>query len=135
MVLFPNADITVYNRYYDKALERDCYQRTVIKDVDWQEKQQGSVQDKGLVVDSSIKIFIDKLDNHISPKAFRKLDPEKRKNYFTLDIGDLIVKGIINFEVTGIKPFAIKNLEENFDDVTSILAVSKFSEHFEVESK
>ncbi|WP_415347944.1 DUF6751 family protein [Clostridium perfringens] len=62
MVLFPNATMTVYNKYYDKTLERDCYKRTVIENVDWQEKQEGSIKEKGLVLDSSIKIFIDKLD-------------------------------------------------------------------------
>lgn len=133
MILFPNTDITVYNRYYDKNLEIDCYKRTVIRDVDWQEKQEGSIQDKGLIVDSSVKIFIDKLNNYISPKAFRKL--ENKENYFTLDIGDLIAKGNIDFEITGQKPFTIKNLEQDYDDVTSILAVSKFTEHFEVECK
>ena len=135
MVLFPNATITVYNKYYDKTLERDYYKRTVIQDVDWQEKQEGSIQAKGLVLDSSIKIFIDKLDNYISPKAFRKLEQGERENYFTLDIGDFIVKGEIDFEITGQKPFTIKNLEQNFDDVVTILAVSKFSEHFEVGCK
>lgn len=135
MILFPNADITIYNRYYDKNLEKDCYKRTVIRDVDWQEKQQGAVQDKGLIVDSSIMIFIDKLDNYISPKAFRKLEPRERENYFTLDIGDLIARGDINFEITGQKPFAIKNLEQDYDDVVAILTVSKFSEHFEVGCK
>lgn len=135
MVLFPNAAITVYNKYYDKTLERDCYKRTVIENVDWQEKQEGSIQDKGLVVDSSVKIFVDKLDNYISPKSFRRLGPEERKKYFTLDIGDLIVKGDIDFEITSQKPFTIKNLEQNYDDVVCILAVSKFSEHFEVGCK
>lgn len=135
MVLLPNADITVYNKYYDKTLERDCYKRTVIENVDWQEKQEGSIKEKGLVVDSSVKIFMDKLDNYISPKAFRRLGEEERENYFTLDIGDLIVKGEVQFEITGQKPFTIKNLEQNFDDVVSILAVSKFSEHLEVGCK
>lgn len=36
MVLFPNAAITIYNKFYDNALERDCYKRTVIENVDWQ---------------------------------------------------------------------------------------------------
>ena len=84
---------------------------------------------------SIFKIFIDKLDNYISPKAFSRLGAEERENYFTLDIGDLIVKGDIDFEITGQKPFTIKNLEQNYDDVVCILAISKFSEHFEVGCK
>ena len=135
MVLFPNAAITIYNKFYDNTLERDCYKRTVIENVDWQEKQEGSIKEKGLVLDSSVKIFIDKLDNYISPKAFRRLGPKERENYFTLDIGDLIVKGDIDFEITSQKPFTIKNLEQNYDDVVCILAISKFSDHFEVGCK
>ena len=45
---------------------------------------------KGLVVDSSVKIFIDKLDNYISPKAFRRLGPEERENYFTFTVFTLL---------------------------------------------
>lgn len=132
-ILFKNADITIYNRYYDSNSDTDKYQRTVIKDVNWQGKRNGTVSDKGLLLADSTLIFIDKLDNYISPKRFAKLSNEERQNYFTFTPGDKIVKGEIDFEITGIKPFRIADLESEFDDVIDIKSVNPLSSHFEVE--
>ncbi|MCW6086963.1 MULTISPECIES: DUF6751 family protein [Clostridium] len=132
-VLFKNADITIYNKWYDSVNDMDKYQRTVIKGVNWQGKRNGTVSDKGLLLADSALIFIDKLDNYISPKRFARLTPEERPNYFTFSVGDKIVKGEVDFEVTGISPYRISDLEKNFDDVIDIKSVSKLSSHFEVE--
>ena len=132
-VLFKNADITIYNRYYDNSLGEDRYQRTVIKDVNWQGKRNGTVSDKGLLLADSTLIFVDKLDNYISPKKFAKLSNEDRINYFTFNIGDKIVKGEVDFEITGIKPYRLADLENEFDDVIDIKSVNPLSDHFEVE--
>ncbi|MFA6867423.1 MAG: DUF6751 family protein [Clostridia bacterium] len=134
-VLFKNSDITIYNKYYDAITGYDKYQRTVIKDVDWQGKRNATVSDKGLLMADSILIFIDKLDNYISPKQFAKLTVDEKINYFTLAMGDKIVKGVIDFEVTGVKPCAIVNLESNFDDVVTIMSSRPLSDHWEVEGK
>lgn len=132
-VLFKNADITIYNRYYDKSLDADKYQRTVIKGVNWQGKRNGTVSDKGLLLADSTIIFVDKLDNYISPKKFAKLEPLERDEYFTFAPGDKIVKGEVEFEITGIKPYRIADLENEFDDVIDIKSVNELSGHFEVE--
>ncbi|AUN11573.1 DUF6751 family protein [Clostridium botulinum] len=132
-VLFKNADITIYNRYYDFVSDTDKYQRTVIKGVNWQSKRNGTVSDKGLLFADSTLIFIDKLDNYVSPKKFLKLSNEERPNYFTFAPGDKIVKGEVNFEITGIKPYRITDLESEFDDVIDIKSVNPLSNHFEVE--
>ena len=132
-VLFKNADITIYNKWYDSVNDMDKYQRTVIKGVNWQGKRNGTVSDKGLLLADSALIFIDKLDNYISPKRFARLTPEERPNYFTFSVGDKIVKGEVDFEVTGISPYRISDLEKNFDDVIDIKSVTKLSSHFEVE--
>ena len=60
-VLFKNADITLYNKYYDKENDVDRYQRVVIREVNWQGKRNATVGDKGLNRDDSILIFIDKI--------------------------------------------------------------------------
>ncbi|GAA0061731.1 DUF6751 family protein [Clostridium sp. CTA-1] len=132
-VLFKNSDITIYNRYYDFTSDTDKYQRTVIKGVNWQSKRNGTVSDKGLLLADSTLIFIDKLDNYVSPKRFLKLSDPERPNYFTFTPGDKIVKGEVDFEVTGIKPYRLSDLENGFDDVIDIKSVSKLSSHFEVE--
>ncbi|MBE1302932.1 hypothetical protein G4W71_02570 [Clostridium botulinum] len=132
-VLFKNSDITIYNRYYDFASDTDKYQRTVIEGVNWQGKRNGTVSDKGLLLADSTLIFIDKLDNYISPKRFLKLSDQERPNYFTLNPGDKIVKGKVEFEITGIKPYRIADLESEFDDVIDIKSVNILTDHMEVE--
>ncbi|MBN3421754.1 DUF6751 family protein [Clostridium botulinum] len=132
-VLFRNADITVYNKFYDSKNDIDKYQRTVIKGVNWQGKRNGSVSDKGLLLADSTLIFIDKLDNYVSPKRFLKLSDEERPNYFTLNPGDKIVKGKVEFEVTGIKPYRIADLESEFDNVIDVKSVNILTDHTEVE--
>ncbi|KRU29315.1 hypothetical protein VT91_09290 [Clostridium sporogenes] len=132
-VLFKNADITIYNKWYDSMNDIDKYQRTVIKGVNWQSKRNGTVSDKGLLLADSTLIFIDKLDNYISPKNFLKLSNEERPNYFTFVPGDKIVKCITDFEVTCVKPYRIADLESEFDDVIDIKSVNPLSNHFEIE--
>ena len=132
-VLFKNSDITIYNRYYDNSLGEDRYQRTVIKGVNWQGKRNVTVSDKGLLLADSTLIFIDKLDNYVSTKRFAKLLDEDRKNYFTFAPGDKIVKGEVEFEITGINPYRLSDLENEFDDVIDIKSVNELSGHFEVE--
>ncbi|KHO39082.1 hypothetical protein OR62_07780 [Clostridium tetani] len=132
-VLFKNEDVTIYNRYYDFINDIDKYQRTVIKGVNWQGKRNGSVTDKGLLLADSTLIFIDKLDKYVSPKKFMKLTDEERENHFTFAPGDKIVKGITDFEITGIKPYRIADLEGEFDDVIDIKSINILTDHFELE--
>lgn len=131
--LFKNADITIYNKYYDLASDIYRYQRAVIKGVNWQCKRNGIVHDKGLLLADSTLIFVDKLDNYISPKRFAKLQPLEREKYFTFVPGDKIVKGEVEFEIIGVKPYRIADLENEFDYVIDIKSVNELSGHFEVE--
>ena len=135
MVLFRNTSITIYNKYYDNDLGYDLYQRTVIKDVNWQGKRNATISDKGLLLADSILVILDKLDNYISPKQFAKLTDDERIKYFTLGIADKIVKGQIDFEITGVKPYSIANLESDFDDVVNIMSARPLTDHWEVEGK
>ena len=132
-VLFKKDNITIYNKYYDFTSDMDKYQRTVIKGVNWQGKKHATVSDKGLLLADSTLIFIDKLDNYVSPKKFAKLSDSERVKYFTFAIGDKIVKGDIDFEITGLKPNRIADLESDYDDVIDIKSVSIMDNHIEVE--
>lgn len=132
-VLFKNSDITIYNRYVDADSGVDRYQRTVIKGVNWQGKRNGTVSDKGLLLADSTLIFVDKLDDYISPKRFLKLSDKDRIKYFTFAIGDKIVKGEVDFEITGVRPYRVADLENEFDDVVDIKSANPLSGHFEIE--
>lgn len=129
-ILFKDADITLYNRYYDKDNAYDMYKRTNIDGVNWQSKRNATVNDKGVTVADSTLIFIDKLENYISPKRFLKLSDEDISKHLTFAIGDKIVKGNTDFEVS-----KIADLDKNFDDVVTIIAVRELNGHWEVECK
>ena len=132
-VLFKKDNITIYNKYYDLASDTDKYQRTVIKGVNWQGKTHATVSDKGLLLADSTLIFIDKLANYISPKKFAKLINLERVNYFTFAPADKVVKGEVDFEVIGIKPYRLADLENEFDEVIDIKSVNIMSDHVELE--
>lgn len=132
-VLFKKDNITIYNKYYDIANDIDKYQRTVIKGVNWQGKTHATVSDKGLLLADSTLIFIDKLVNYVSPKKFAKLSDTERVNYFTFAPGDKVVKGEVYFEVVGIKPYRMADLENEFDEVIDIKSVNIMSGHIEIE--
>lgn len=135
MVLFKNTDVTIYNKYYDLASDTYKYQRTVIREINWQGKRNATVTDKGLNRDDSILIFIDKIPGYISPKRFAKLTDKERSNYFTFGLNDIIVKGVCDFDIKGIKPNSIADLERNYDDVVNVIGVQEWSNHWEVECK
>lgn len=136
-----NNDITLYNSYYDKISDTTKYKRTYLNGVDWQGKQSVTVSDKGLLSADSIQIFIPYDVNcskqYIGPKAFERLQDEERDLYFTFKSGDKIVKGIIDFELTGIKPNNADYLEKYYDDVINIISVvpCELTRHWEVGGK
>ncbi|MBU3107143.1 DUF6751 family protein [Clostridium gasigenes] len=138
-ILFKNADITLYNKYYDRVNDIDRYQRFVIKGVNWQGKRNATITDKGLLMADSVLIFLDVNDVegkvYIGPKMFNRLSEEERPGYFTLGTKDKVVKGEVNFEITGLKPNSIADLENNYDDVVSILGITPWNNHLEVECK
>lgn len=130
MVIFPNTDITVYNRYYDKVNALDKYQRTVITKVNWTSTEKLIIGDKGGYSEDITLIIMDILSNYIKPKQFKKLSDIDRVNYFTLAVGDRIVKGNISFEVTN-----IADLDKNFDDVITITGARPLTNHWEIEGE
>ena len=98
-----NADITIYNRYFDKATRLDKYQRTILYGVFWDERKAVNRLQSGLEDADKVTIIIpfavttDK--KYAPPKEFEKL--EDKTGYFTLQEGDRVVKGAIDFEITG----------------------------------
>ena len=129
-VLFKNSDITIYNRYIDKITGYDKYQRTVITGVNWQSKRNANISDKGILIADTTLIFIDKLEGYLSPRAFKLLSDIERPNHFTYNIGDKIIKGAIDYECT-----KIADLDKNYDNVVTIMAIRELSNHWEVECK
>lgn len=133
-----NADVTIYNKYLDKSTRLDIYKRTVVHDVFWDEKKAYNRLQSGLESADQVLLLIpfDYSSNseYLSPIEFEKL--EDKTSYFTLQIGDRIVKGEIDFEITG----KVSDLDKLYDAFTITSVDTKdfgspHMRHFEVGGK
>lgn len=115
--MITNADVTIYNKYFDKATRTDKYKRTVLKGVFWDHKKAVNMIKSGMENAHSVSIMIpfsmDTDKSYISPKEFYK---SPGVNNFTLSEGDRVVKGIIDFEITG----KVSDLDKDYEAFTIV---------------
>lgn len=95
--MITNTDITIYNAHLrpDKLI---VYLETQIKGVNWYTKQEVQV-DNGLKSADNYKIRIPanadtQGKRYIDTERFKSLSTEEAKKYWTIDNGDLFVKGL-----------------------------------------
>lgn len=118
-----NADITLYNKVYDRDTGTNRYYRTVLKGVNWQDTTAVQPTDKGIVSADVAEIYIPFAVE--TEKQFRKpknfvQEPEKA-GFFTIEAGDLVVRGIVENELTSAKDE--ERLKNAYDDVRTIAVV------------
>ena len=142
--MMTNADITVYNRQFDKAQDKYIYLHTYLKGVNWQDSKGIRIAESGVVSDDRTRIFIP-LDvdaegkQYKKPKTYRRMDDKSL--FYTLDNEDIVVKGIIDFDLTGNPGENVSSLQAKYDDVMVITEVidnrygSRIIQHFELEVK
>jgi len=139
--MITNADMTIYNKYYDRVLEKDVYCRTYLYGINWQGSRAVTVSDKGLLTADITEVLIDRdvtTDKiYLKPKAWARSD--QKDQYFTLNAGDIIVKGIVDFDLTGVKPNNLDGLKNAYDDVFTIISVVDLTDaslpHWEIGAK
>lgn len=111
-----NADVTIYNRYFDKTARTDKYKRTVLYGVFWDDRKAVNRLQSGLESADSVNVLVpfnvttDK--EYIEPRQYQKLDDNS--NHFTLQEGDRVVKGVIDFEITG----KLSDLDKEYEAFT-----------------
>lgn len=142
--MMTNADITVYNRQFDKVQDKYIYLRTYLKGVNWQDSKGIRIAESGVVSDDRTRIFIP-LDVDAEDKQYKKPKTYKRMDdkslFYTLDNEDIVVKGIIDFDLTGNPGENVSSLQAKYDDVMVITKVidnrygSRTIQHFELEVK
>lgn len=118
-----NADITLYNKVYDRDTGTNRYYRTVLKGVNWQDTTAVQPTDKGIVSADVAEIYIPFAVE--TEKLFRKpknfvQEPEKT-GFFTVEAGDLVVQGIVGDELTSAKDE--ERMKNTYDDVRTIAVV------------
>lgn len=115
-----NSNITIYNKYYDKITRMDSYQKTIIKDVYFEENNAVKKDKSGFNVNDNAFILIPFSCQsypervYIKPKNF--ISEEDKSTYFTLASADLIIRG------DGPDFISVKDLQNNHE-VYTIVAV------------
>jgi hypothetical protein len=117
-----NETITLYNAKFDKESDSEKYNRTVIKGVSWFGTVKSTVDASGLKAANQITIRIPaeaaaEEKTYLTPREYALL--VDTAGYFTLNEGDIIVKGIVEEENS--RP---ANLKKVYSEIMTILAVT-----------
>lgn len=97
-----NTDITIFNRKANPETRKMEYCRTILYGVHWYTDQKTAVTDHGLKSGDIYKIRIPmkNREGYIPPVEYAVLPWEKRQDYWTVENGDLFVKGVVNTGIT-----------------------------------
>lgn len=121
--MITNADITLYNKVYDRDAGASMYYRTVLKGVNWQNKTAIQPTDKGMVSADVAEIYIPFAVE--TEKQFRKpknfVQETEKTGFFTIEAGDLVIRGTVENELTSAKDE--ERLKNAYDDVRTIAVV------------
>ena len=100
--------MTIYNYWYNPETKENEYRKTKIQGIHWYTDQKVSVTDRGIVSANMYKIRIPKdavIQNereYIDSKQYHLLDVGIVDRYWTVDMGDLFVKGLVDFEAASL---------------------------------
>lgn len=143
--MITNSDITLYNKYFDNKDNTIKYKRSYLIGVNYKisdgasslSTQKGPSNKNEIIIYIPFSVGVEN-KSYLKPKAYEKLLDSEKDNYFTLNDGDIIVKGIIDFELTGDKGSNLKYLNEFYDDVSTVSNIitydfgSEYMKHWKV---
>ncbi len=119
--------ITIFNKKYDPDKRDYYFVRTYIVGVNIEKKKAVNVIKSGLENASSATIYIpiENLESedkeYILPKKYQRLSIKEIEKYYTLQPGDYIVQGIIEYDID--EKNTVTKLKNEVDDVFEILIV------------
>ncbi len=121
--------ITIFNKKYDPTKRDYSYIRTYLTGVNIEKNKAVNVIKSGIENASSATIYIP-LENlesqdkeYISPKQYQNLSSEEVVNYFTLQPGDYVVVGMVDYTIDLNTENTITKLKNDYDDVFEILII------------
>lgn len=118
--MITNTPMTVYNKYVDNRAEK--YQRTVLSAVLWDssaatiKRRSADMQNNKAVI--ALPHYIGAA--YLKAKAWLAL--ANKTAFWTLQAGDVVVRGTVTDEITN--GFAISALRAKYDDVLEIVSVA-----------
>ena len=129
------ADCTVYNKYLVGRVE--TWQRVQIEGVHWEQRHavEGDRNSSDIAV---VFIPFARGDDYLKPREWQALS--NKSEYWTLQIGDVVVKGLVGDELVA-GTFTLSNLKTAYDDVLMVASVdtrdfgSSALQHWEVTAR
>lgn len=103
-----NADMTIYNYWYNPEEKAWEYRRTQIEGVYWYADQKVAVTDKGVVSGDIYKIripqdaIVEDGRRYLAAELYHNLSIENVDRYWTINKEDLFVKGLIVNDVVSL---------------------------------
>lgn len=112
-----NSNITIYNRYRLTNNSEDRWQRTQVQNVAWEQTHARTQFDSADL--ATVFIPMARGTNYLAPRVWQALSTKTGK--WTLQVGDVIVKGLVSDELSAALPLGI--LKAAHDDVLVITSV------------
>lgn len=123
--------MTIYNYYKDVENEREVWNRSIVKGIQWNHNKSelstsGGIQTENKV--ESITIDFQKSygnKSYLPPQEYKKLTAEQCKGYWTLDAKsgqDVAVLGISDKEID--RQYRFANLQKDFQYAVTVTSVS-----------
>jgi hypothetical protein len=143
-----NCSLTMYNKYIDATTRTEKYQRSSVVGVAWENrKASNTLATGGSIAADQARVFIplQRGANYLKAKAWQALTVKTGK--WTLQVGDVIVKGLVSDEIHDavvsppLAAFTITSLKAKYDDVLVISSVdtmdsgSASMHHFMISAK
>lgn len=137
----PNANITVYNRWYDRETRLDTWHATKITGAHWHGKQAVTVDSNGLNTADAYTVRIPLASapaarKYAPPHEYARAGKAAVDGLWTLQAGDIIVRGLIDDVISKASDITAK-----YDDVIVATGVtdnrrgSPALQHWRVEGK
>lgn len=126
--MITNTAMTVYNKYVDPSSRSEKFLRCVISAVLWESAQAVAAARHGTISSDKATIAIPFVNstNYLAPKAWLALSVVGRAGKWTLQEGDVVVRGTITDEIAG--AFTMTSLRETYDDVLQITSVGRMDQ-------
>lgn len=129
-VLFTDT-MTVYNFFRDPDTEKEIWNRTVVKGVQWSHNKSEIATSNGVQTENkveSITIDFQRIYGnkpYLPPNDYKKLSAEESSGYWTLDAksgSDVLMLGVCDKEIS--KQYRLSDLQKDFQYAVTVTAVS-----------
>lgn len=128
--IFFKDKVTLFNRYYDKQLDKECWFPTLFENVKLEITKGANINESGLSDINTAKLYIQYAElekEFVEPKEWSKLSEEEKLNTFTIDsASDFFIKGdFTNVEILESRFF--ENMKNNHSNVFKVSYVDRYN--------